>query len=140
MKDKSKFLKIIKYVGVLLLMYICAPVGLICYGAGATIDIMIVILAVVFAYVGYIATHKILELLFLYANLLLSVYIGSSFSTKLYYERVSSDDMTLIVGRVFMYIALAVTVLAVLIFAMVRVVKNKRGEIQNIDTDDGSVC
>ena len=87
-----------------------------------------------------IATHKILELLFLYANLLLSVYIGSSFSTKLYYERVSSDDMTLIVGRVFMYIALAVTVLAVLIFAMVRVVKNKRGEIQKIDTDDGSVC
>ena len=123
MEDKSNFSQRVKYICVLLLMYTCSMVGLVCYGAGGIIDIMIVLLALAYTYVGYIVTQKVFDLLFLYANLLLSVYAGSYFATKLYYERISSDDMTLIIGRIFMYISLSVTILFACVFVVIRLIR-----------------
>jgi len=130
MEDKSKFSQRIKYICVLLLMYTCSMVGLVCYRVGGIIDIIIVLLALAYTYVGYVVTQKILDLLFMYANLLLSVYVGTYFATKLYYERISSDDMTLIIGRIFMYISISVTILFACVFVVIRLLRTnmKKGK------------
>ena len=121
MNSKStKVLSICKYIGLVILMYCCALGGMLLYVFGAGIYLFIMVLIPVLVYIAYINTFKMISLLFLYFNLLISVYLGSYFSTKLFYEKINSDNMSLIIGNALEKILLAVTVFLIFIFLLIR--------------------
>lgn len=120
--SRKTALQVAKYIGTFVLIYVCVLFGGLCYAGGFATDILIVVFAGCSVYVAYVATRGIWELLFLYANLLFSVYLGSSLVTRLYYERISSDDMSLIIGNALVQISLVVTAILICIGVLIRVV------------------
>ena len=120
MIKKNTILKSCKYIGLVILMYCCALGGMLLYVLGAGIYLFIMVLIPVLVYIAYINTFKMISLLFLYFNLLISVYLGSYFSTKLFYEKINSDNMSLIIGNALEKILLAVTVFLIFIFLLIR--------------------
>ncbi len=124
MSDKhNKLIQIGKYILLLCSMYICVLFGTLCYSAGFCTHILITLISVLMTYIGYKFTHMIVDILFLYVNLLLSTYIGSKYATMLYYENISSDDMSLVVGNIFMSISLLSTLFFIILFSTIRIIK-----------------
>lgn len=117
---KNTIIKLCKYVGLVILMYCCALSGVVLYPLGFGTDLFIMLLIPVLVYIAYINTSKIISLIVLYLNLLISVYLGVYFSTRLFYEKINSDDMSLILGNVSGKILLAITVILIFIFLLIR--------------------
>ena len=111
----KKTLSICKHVMLFLSMYICVWLGISGYSLGYTADLGIIQAAVVLVIVAYYFTPKMLELLFLYANLLVSVFVGSKCATQLYYINISSDQETLLVGMFFLRLDLGITFVSICI-------------------------
>jgi|GEM_PF-1751800 len=123
MNKTHKIMIFIKFVLLECLMYVCALLSIICYAGGFYIDILNTIIAIILAHVGYKFTTGIIDITFVYINLLLSVYIGSKYQTLLYYNNISSDPLTLVAGDTFMRIAFITTFVFVILFMMIRIVK-----------------
>lgn len=126
----NKAVQVIKYILLICSMYICVLFGILCYSAGFAINILITLTAVILSYIGYKYTRKIIDLSFLYINLLLSIYIGSKYATSLYYNNISSDNMTLIVGDIFLYVSLTVALLCIIIFTAIRIMEIRKSKNQ----------
>ena len=107
-------------------MYICAVFGVLCYHAGFVTNILIALTAVFLAYIGYKFTRGIFDIAFVYINLLLSVFVGSKYATKFYYENISSDYMSLVIGDIFLYILLAFILIFIITFMIIRIVKTTK--------------
>ncbi|MBQ3082040.1 MAG: hypothetical protein IJC49_06270 [Clostridia bacterium] len=126
MKFIKKHSRVILYIIVLLSTYICALTGRFLYEHGAYTDMYIILQAPFFAFLGYSVTKGFLDLLFIDINLLVSVFLGSYCSGVLYYQRVSSDMMSLVIGELFIYIALGFTLISVAVFLVFRGVRLSR--------------
>ena len=120
MFNKKTMLELCKFTGLTALMYGCALYGRMCYMGGFGTDMMIMVLSYVFAFIGFISTFKMYSLLFLYINLLISVKAGSYYCTTLYYERIGHDDMSLYIGEILGNISMAVAIISISIFLLIR--------------------
>lgn len=131
MTQKNIIFGLFKYIWLVVLMYACAICGVLFYMLGVGTYLLIMLLAFTVAYIGYVATSKIRSLMFLYVNLLISVYLGSSFSTSFFCKRISFDDMSLIIGNAFEKISMVVTAIAVSVFLVVRFIWIKAQKISS---------
>lgn len=128
MKAKKQIIKTAKYVSVLFSEYSCVLIGRFFYQSGFVSDIIIILLAMIFALLGYAVTQKIHSMLFLHINLLLSVFIGTNCSTKEYFLNIHSDQMSLVIGLYFSIGAIILTLIAVTILLIVRIFKRKENK------------
>ena len=92
-------------------------------GIGATL--LLTVFSLCLSYVGFQFTKKIVELIFIYLNLLLSFFIAARSATQLYYNNISSDDMTIIVGDIFTIGAISIILFASLILLIIRIIRIK---------------
>lgn len=129
--DNNKAKHIVKYIIKVVLMYSCFVLGLVCYRGGFGTYIIIATTSVFLAYFGYKTTFRIIDMLFIHINLLFSVYLGSRYATTLYYLKVSSDDMSLIIGDIFMWLSLGLTLVAIVLFTTNRIIKLMRAKREN---------
>lgn len=109
----KKIFSICKLIGLFLSMYLCVLFGVSGYNLGYTTGLGILLTAVGLVIVAHYFTHKMWELLFLYANLLVSVFIGSRCVTQLYYTNISSDQETLLIGDFFLCLGLGITFISI---------------------------
>ncbi|MBE6650538.1 MAG: hypothetical protein E7613_04415 [Ruminococcaceae bacterium] len=130
----KKILSICRFIGLLLSMYLCVLFGISGYSLGYTTGLGIFLTAIGLVIVAYYFTHKMWELLFLYANLLVSVFIGSNCVTQLYYTNISSDQATLLVGEFLLYIALAVTFISMCICIILKAFALRKQKRQKISS------
>ena len=114
MKSKQiKTLSICKHIGLFLSMYLCVLLGVTLYKFGFVTYLCIMAAMFVLLYIVYRYTHKLSEMLFFYANLLISSTIGEKCVTQLYYANISSDQETLLVGDVFLGIIFGLTFISI---------------------------
>ena len=123
---KHKAWQVLKCAGVLLLIWGCTLIGAFAYHGGYAAHIVIDVLALVSVWLCCISTSKIWPLAVLYANLLVSVGLGSWLSTQMYYKHISSDDMSLVIGNIHTAISLVVVAVAVVIVLMIKILRIKR--------------
>ena len=117
---KEKGMKTVIYLFSLLATYICA------YHGGFATDLILLFMAVGFAYAGYVVCRGVLDLLFFYANLFFSTYLGCTFATDHYYRYVSDDEMSLIIGNLFSNITFAVLTVVIIVFLAIRFFRRKK--------------
>lgn len=120
MNEKTK--KILTYILYVILMYSCALLGAGLYVIGAFADFLSTFVAVLLSWLAFTKSNAILDLLFLDINLLLSIFISGRCSTLLYYNNISSDNMSLIIGNIFTGVSLLIVGFFVLIFLIARIV------------------
>ncbi len=108
----------------LLLMWICTLTGAAGYRLGFVTHIAICLMSIVLTFIGYKLTKQPWELLVVYADLLLSVYIGSALSTRLYYNNISPDDMSIVLGGYFTMLSMGITAVIMLVFFLISCNKN----------------
>ena len=120
MNEKTK--KILTYFLYVILMYSCALLGAGLYVIGVYADFLSTFVAVLLSYLAFTKSNAILDLLFFDINLLLSIFISGRCSTLLYYNNISSDNMSLIIGNIFTGVSLLIVGFFVLIFLIARIV------------------
>ncbi|MBR6755066.1 MAG: hypothetical protein IKM22_03970 [Clostridia bacterium] len=120
MNEKTK--KILTYFLYVILMYSCALLGAALFMIGVYANFLAMFIAILLSYLAYKKTNKILDLLFLDLNLLLSVFISGRCTTILYYKNISSDHMSLVIGNIFTGVGLLIASIIVLIFLIARII------------------
>jgi len=96
--------KYIKFIVLLFINYI--PLIFYCsfYKAGIGLSFSTLLYTVVINYINYKYSDNILLYIFLSLNLYISVLVGEWSENKLYYNNISSDNDTIAVGKLFIYI------------------------------------
>ncbi len=120
MNEKTK--KILTYILYVILMYSCALIGAGLYVIGVYAGFLSTFVAVLLSYLAFTKSNAILDLLFFDINLLLSIFISGRCSTLLYYNNISSDHMSLVIGNIFTGVALLVVGFFVFIFLIARII------------------
>ena len=112
----------------IIIIYSCTIVSTFFYPLGYIADVLLVILSFLIIYFCYRKTNGFWDLAVLYANHILAVCISSFLITNLYYEKISNDDMTRVVGNIGTLILMIMTLLLVSIgiFLRLRNTKEKK--------------
>ena len=113
-------LRILTYIGLLVLIYSCVFYGIKLFHLGAIIGLAIILISLASTFCVFLCINRVWEMVLLYVNLLVAVVIGEISVTQLYYHNISSDQMTLVIGDVTLFTAFITTLMACCFFINIK--------------------
>ncbi len=121
-------MKKMKFILCLISANVYLPLLALCYRGGGPFELSVFPLALIHVIIFAVIFEKIWHHLLLSLNLMLSFSGGSALLTWLFYNNVSDDDMTIVVGVAMALSSAVILIIVTLISALIKYVTRKVSE------------
>ena len=119
-------MKIIKPFSISVLNYLLIPFAFLFYRLDWICQFLIIIFVGILVFVNHKLSENFYFNLLYQGNLAISAVLSVDISTKLYFENVQNNLTSLVVGELFRYLAIAVTMVPILISCVIKLQEYKK--------------